>query len=59
MNFLKARLREPSTYAGIGVLIPSLLTAIATRDWVSAVGVFGGIMAVLLPEPKVSQEKQG
>lgn len=50
MNFLKNRFREPSTYAGIGVLIPSLINAIATKDWVGVAGVFGGIMAILLPE---------
>lgn len=55
ISWLGARLREPSTYAGLGVLLAAFGLANA-GDWVSAITAIGtgigGIIAILLPEPK-------
>lgn len=55
ISWLGARLREPSTYAGLGVLLAAFHLANA-GDWVSAITAIGtgvgGIIAILLPEAK-------
>ena len=55
ISWLGARLREPSTYAGLGVLLAAFHLADA-GDWVSAITAIGtgvgGIIAMLLPEAK-------
>lgn len=55
ISWLGARLREPSTYAGLGLLLAAFHLANA-GDWVSAITAIGtgigGIIAILLPEPK-------
>ena len=53
ISWLGARLREPSTYAGLGIVLAALHLANA-GDWVSAITAIGtgigGIIAILLPE---------
>jgi hypothetical protein len=53
ISWLGARLREPSTYAGLGILLAALHFG-DVSDWVSAIssiGVgIGGIIAIVLPE---------
>jgi hypothetical protein len=49
-----ARLREPSTYAGVGVLLGAVFHVANADGWAAAImsigiGV-GGIIAILLPE---------
>jgi hypothetical protein len=55
ISWLGARLREPSTYAGLGILLAALHLANA-GDWVSAITAIGtgigGIIAIVLPEAK-------
>lgn len=55
ISWLGTRLREPSTYAGLGVLLAAFHLANA-GDWVSAITAIGtgigGIIAILLPEAK-------
>ncbi len=55
ISWLGARLREPSTYAGLGILFAAFHLANA-GDWVSAITAIGtgvgGIVAILLPEAK-------
>ncbi len=55
ISWLGARLREPSTYAGLGILLAAFHLANA-GDWVSAITAIGtgvgGIIAILLPEAK-------
>lgn len=55
ISWLGTRLREPSTYAGLGVLLAAFHLANAD-DWVSAITAIGtgigGIIAILLPEAK-------
>jgi hypothetical protein len=53
VSWLGARLREPSTYAGLGILLAALHLG-NVNDWVSAVSSIGigigGIIAIVLPE---------
>lgn len=55
MSWLGARLREPSTYAGLGILLAAFHLAHA-GDWLSALTAIGtgigGIIAIVLPEAK-------
>ena len=55
ISWLGARLREPSTYAGLGILLAAFHLADA-GGWVSAITAIGtgigGIIAILLPEAK-------
>lgn len=55
ISWLGARLREPSTYAGLGILLAAFHLA-NSSDWVSAIASIGagvgGIIAILLPETK-------
>jgi len=55
ISWLGARLREPSTYAGLGILFAAFHLANA-GDWVSAMTAIGtgvgGIIAIVLPEAK-------
>jgi hypothetical protein len=53
VSWLGARLREPSTYAGLGILLAALHFG-DVSDWVSAISSIGigigGIIAIVLPE---------
>ncbi|MDN3923320.1 hypothetical protein [Roseateles violae] len=49
-QLIAARLREPSTWAGIGSVITSAATAIATRDPQAIAATIAGVLAVLLRE---------
>ena len=55
VSWLGARLREPSTYAGLGIVLAAFHLANA-GDWVSALTAIGtgigGIIAIVLPEAK-------
>ena len=50
------RLREPSTYAGLGVLIGAVFHVANSDGWAAAImsiGIgIGGVIAILLPEGK-------
>lgn len=53
--FLLARLREPSTYAGIGAVIAAAGINIPASTWtamVQATIALAGLAAVLIPEGK-------
>lgn len=53
VEWLGARLREPSTYAGLAIVMASFHFADA-QDWAKAVASIGmgvgGIIAIVLPE---------
>ena len=55
VSWLGARLREPSTYAGLGILLAALHFG-NVSDWVSAISSLGigigGVIAIVLPEGK-------
>ena len=51
-NFLKNRLSEPSTWAGIALLAAQAAQAWATKDPQAIGAVVAGAAAVLLPEKK-------
>ena len=54
-SWLGARMREPSTYAGIGLLLAAFHVADAT-SWAAAITSIGlglgGLIAIILPENK-------
>lgn len=50
MNALLARLREPSTWAGIASLIACAAQAVATKDPASIGAVVAGAIAIVTPE---------
>jgi len=62
ISWLGARLREPSTYAGLGIVLAALRLANA-GDWVSAITAIGtgigGIIAIVLPESKKPRGSTG
>ena len=62
ISWLGARLREPSTYAGLGILLAAFHLADA-GDWVSALTAIGtgigGVIAIVLPETKRPRDSGG
>lgn len=55
LSFLASRLREPSTWAGIGTLITGVGVALKPELWqaITAIGLgLGGLLAVFIPEQK-------
>ena len=55
LSMLVSRLKEPSTWAGIGTLITGVGIALKPELWqaITAIGLgVGGLLAVLLPEQK-------
>ena len=51
-NFLKKRLFEPSTWAGIGLVVSAGGVAVASKgaDTAAVAQVFTGLAAILAPE---------
>ena len=49
-SYLVARIKEPSTWAGVGTLIYAGAHAVATRDPASIAAVVAGVGAVVAPE---------
>lgn len=47
---MRRRLREPSTWAGIGLVITSAAQAWATKDPQAIGAVVAGLAGILLPE---------
>jgi hypothetical protein len=56
MDFLIARLREPSTYAGVAAFVGALAFLPHAADISQSVGIVGtavaGLLAIWLPETK-------
>ena len=50
MTWVLARLAEPSTWAGLGLIVTGVGNAVATKDWSSVLQALGGAIAVALPE---------
>ncbi len=59
MDWFLARLSEPSTWAGIAVLVPGLERAVSTHDYGSIIQVVGGLLAAVIPEKSGSTDKSG
>lgn len=58
MNFIKARLSEPSTWAGLGLMIVSLAQAWQSKDPTMIAGAIGGIIAAVKADRVSIQPKQ-
>lgn len=58
-EFVKARLREPSTWAGLAVALGMGTQAVQSKDPAAIGAVFGGILAMFMGEKSatVSQEQ--
>lgn len=54
MSYLKSRLREPSTWAGLAAVIGSAAQAYVTRDPQAIAATLAGAVAVLAPEKKAA-----
>jgi hypothetical protein len=50
MNWIFARLAEPSTWAGIGVFATHISAAVATHDPVAVVATVAGALAAIKSE---------
>ena len=54
ISWLGARLREPSTYAGLALLLTSVFHFSHANEWASVITSFGiaigGAIAILVPE---------
>ena len=48
----RARLREPSSWAGIALLLAQVPAAWVSRDWQSIGAAVAGLLAVLVPEKR-------
>jgi hypothetical protein len=55
MGFFKARLREPSTWAGLGLSVYTIAQGIATKDPATFAAAIGGVIAALVPESKKAE----
>jgi hypothetical protein len=54
LHYLLARAREPSSYAGLAVLLGAAGISVAPAEWQAIVGVLtaaAGLLAILFPEP--------
>lgn len=47
---LLARMREPSTWAGLGLVVTNAATAYATRDPVAIGALVAGLVSIARPE---------
>lgn len=52
MKYLTERLREPSTWGGIGAIIISAAQAVATRDPQAIAATVAGVLAIVMRERK-------
>ncbi len=56
VSWLGARMREPSSYAGLAVVLGAVLHLANANAWVAAVASIGigvgGIIAIMVPEKK-------
>jgi hypothetical protein len=48
--YFAARLAEPSTWAGIALLVQNVGTAAATHNWANIASAVGGALAAIVPE---------
>lgn len=57
--YVKDRIKEPSSWAGMALALGMGVSAWKTGDWSQVAAAIGGLFAILLPEskPVVSQEK--
>lgn len=55
MSYLLSRLKEPSTWAGFGVFVPSIVAVLAGQHDAQSLGtLLMGLIAVFIPEAKKS-----
>jgi len=54
MNITRDRLREPSTWAGVGTIIGTAAAAVATKDPSAIAATVASLLAIFLPERKAS-----
>jgi hypothetical protein len=50
LTYIAARLREPSSWAGIAALVLHAPAAWAAGDWTAIGGIIAGILGVVMPE---------
>lgn len=55
MQYLKNRLREPSTWLGLAMLLSQGAAAVSTRDPAAIGAVVTGLAGVLMPEGKAAK----
>jgi hypothetical protein len=48
--WIGARLAEPSTWAGLALIVNSVGSAVSTHDWTAIAQGVGGAIAVIAPE---------
>lgn len=51
---LVSRLREPSTWAGVGAVVMTGAQAVATRDPQAIAATLAGVIAIVVPERKAN-----
>lgn len=55
MDYIRARLREPSTWAGIGVLYVVVESALSGGDWKTSLpAVLAAVIAVMKGDARVA-----
>lgn len=53
-TYLKNRLKEPSTWAGIGALLPSIAQVATSPTPVAIASIVAALLAALVPEAAAS-----
>jgi uncharacterized membrane protein HdeD (DUF308 family) len=54
LQYLLARAKEPSSYAGLAILLSAAGVSVAPGEWQAIVGALtaiAGLLAILFPEP--------
>jgi len=49
MEWIKSRMKEPSSYAAVGVAVVGL-GVVTDQSWVVIIGIFGGFLGFILKE---------
>lgn len=49
------RFREPSSWAGLAVILANIAAAVATKDAASVSTIIAAVLAILLPEGAVKK----
>lgn len=52
MDFFKNRMREPSTWVGLAMLLTQAASAVATKDPAAIGAAVAGVLGMVLPERK-------
>jgi hypothetical protein len=56
MSYMSKRMKEPSSWAGVGGAVTSIIAAWATKDMTLLVGAVASLAAIVMPEGGAAPE---